>query len=572
MSKVYFGGRQLITPTSASAINDAAMYEASAGTGNAVAILGRSAGGKPFTVLSFSSPDDARNTLKGDDSTLKAIEKAFASSSEAGSPSTVKFVRVNPATQASATLKDAATQPSIALVSTDYGRPNNSIKYKVESGSIAGKKLTTQYGNNYYSGDNIARNALSVRYTGAQATATIAVANTTVTLIYGATNTALDLNDFPTIQELVDRINTEPGFSASVLDNNGTKPALNGLDTMAATDCKSAAVSVTAHLQACIDWFNGIAEGFVDASRPVGAGAPPTNVGFTYLSGASDGVVTNAEWQSALDVLKKDDVQWIAALSPLPAVHAMVDAHCVFMSNATKKMRRSFVGPDVGTTDAVASAAAAVLNSDRTAYTHLGVYDYNGQNKLTLYPPYVVAAILAGMAASMAPGTPLTAKSLKVQGVERKLANPTDTDALLQAGVLPLEDDNGTVKVVQSVTTYTSNPDNLLRTEVSAGSAADYVRRSAQEAADKVRGQKLGPMSLNNALTYVRAALDACAVAEPMGPGVIVGDADNPPYRKLKGWIDGTAIRIAYEAAIVLPTNYVLQEVAAVPYSGSASA
>lgn len=571
MSKVFFNGEQITTPATRSAVNDTAMYAVGGGAGNVAALVGRAAGGKPCTVLWFKSPDEARSVLKGDDITLKAIEKMFNPSSETSSPSKIGFVRVNPATQAAGVMKDAANQAAINLRSTDYGRPNNQIKYKVESGSITGKKLSTQFGNDYYSQDNIARQALSVRYAGADATATIAVGEAVVTLVSGASTVALDLNDFPTVQELVDRINTVPGFNATVLDNNGPKPALKGLDFVTATDCKGATVTITGHLQACVDWFNSTAEGFLDATRATGAGAVPANAPFTYLNGASDGVVTNAEWQAALDALKKVDVQWLGALSPLPAIHAMVETHVEFMSNTAEKFRRAFVGPDSGTSDADAMTAARVINSQRVGMPHLGIYDYNSQNKLTLYPPYVTAALLAGMAAGLPPGTPLTAKSINAQGIERALAKPTDTDPLIDSGVLSIEDDNGIPKVVQSITTYTATTETN-RTEVSVGAGADFTRSTVNAAIDPVRGKKLSPLLLQDALSRAETALKGLAVAEPVGPGVLVGDADNPPYRKLRGSIVGTAIKIQYEASIAQPANYVLQELSLTQFSGSASA
>jgi hypothetical protein len=43
-----------------------------------------------------------------------------------------------------------------------------------------------------------------------------------------------------------------------------------------------------------------------------------------------------------------------------------------------------------------AIAAAKAINSDRTAYVHLGFYDYDANGALTLYPPYIAAAMVAG--------------------------------------------------------------------------------------------------------------------------------------------------------------------------------
>ncbi len=101
---------------------------------------------------------------------LKAIEKAFDPSGQTAGPSTVVGIRINPALQSSLTLKDEAADV-VTFNSIDYGLYTNGIKVKVEAGSASGVKLTTQFGNSYYSADNVARHALSLIYTGSQATA-----------------------------------------------------------------------------------------------------------------------------------------------------------------------------------------------------------------------------------------------------------------------------------------------------------------------------------------------------------------------------------------------------------------
>ena len=566
---VFFNGRLWVSPVTASIVDDSAMNNTNVGVSNVLAIIGKSEGGQPFTALSFGSATEARAALISGES-LKAIENAFDPSAQTTGPSTVIFVRVNPALQSTLSLLDAAGLPSIDLASQDWGLHANGIKFKIETASANGKKVTSQFGNNYYSADNIYRNALSVSYSGASLTATISVDANTATLKYGTTTSVIDLNSFNTIGSLVDRINAEAGFSAAVLDGNIEGIALNGLDFIANQDVKAAPFTVTANLQAVVDWINGTGEGYVTATRSVNALAVPANLPFTYLAAGTDGMVTMNEWQAAYDALQSVDAQWVVPISPMPAIHAMNDSHCSYMSNIARMERRGIVGGNIGTTDLQAIAAAKALNSDRTSYTHLGFYDYDTNGKLTLYPPYIMAGLLAGMFSGVNPGTALTNKSIKIRGIERNLRNPTDTDILINGGVLCVENTKKGYKVVKSITTWLVN-NNYNRVEVSVGVACDFTSRAVRDAVDDLRGAKGLPSLLADAISRVETALRQLAVPEPMGPGVLVGDKLNPPYKNITAALSGDVLRIEYQASPVIPANYILLVMHAVPYSGSAS-
>ena len=568
---VFFNGRLWVSPATMSVIDDSAMYNKNLSVGNVLAVLGASIGGKPNTALRFGSAAEARAALVDGD-LLRAIEKAFDPSAQTAGPATVIGVRVNPAVQAALALKDAASATVINLVSTDYGLYTNQIKVKVEAGSVSGRKLTTQFGNSYFSADNVARNALSLQYTGAQATATVTINNTTMTLAApaGTVVATLDLNVFNTVQQIVDRINAVVDFTASVSDGNGQKPTLNGLDTITAISCKITYV-VTADLQAQIDWFNGVGEGYVTATRAANVGTVPAILPFTYLAGGSDGVTTNAEWSNAFTVLQTEDVQWVVPVSSTPAIHAMADTHCAFMSNVGRMERRAIVGGASGATDAFAIAAAKALNSDRTSYVHLGFYDYNTAGALVLFEPTILAALLAGMFSGVNPGTSLTNKTFKARGLERKLKNPTDTDLLINGGVLCAEDTPKGYKVVKSITTWLTNT-NYNRVEVSCGVAADFVARNVRQALDDLRGQKGSPDLLIQAVSRTDTALRALSQPEPMGPEVIVGDAINPAYKNIVASLAGDVLSVEFQCSPVIPVNYIPIVIHAVPYSGTAKA
>ena len=569
---VFFNGQLLRTPTTASAVNDDAMQNRNLTVGNNVAFIGKGAGGKPNTVLSFGSPDEAKAVLRGGE-LLTAVLKAFDPAVETGAPATVRALRVNPAVQASLDLKDASAVTVISLLSANYGLADNQIKVKVESGTTTGKRVTVQLGNDYYTGDNIGRGAFSVQYTGTEATATIDVTGSSVVLSAPAATVlaTIDLAEFATVESLVDKINSLGDFTASVLGNSGQKATAQGLDFVAAQDIKTAVYTVRADLQAIVDWFNGYGQPLVVATRADNVGTVPANIPFTYLAGGSEGVTTVTEWSNAFDALQTADVQWFTALSSDPAIHAMGDTHAHFCSTTLRRERRHICGTAAGTTKDDAKAAAKALASDRTSVLFQGYYDYDQAGKLVLLPPYQSAAMVAAAFAGVSPGTPLTNKALKMRGLEFGLRNPTDTDEMIQAGVFCLEDTEQGYKVVQSISTWLTNS-KYNKVEQSCGAALDYVVRNVRQAVDILRGAKGNQLIPSRAVSITDSTLRELARLEPQGPGVLAGDANSPAYRNITATLEGDVTRIQFECSPVIPNNYVLVTVYARPYSGSATA
>lgn len=568
----FFNGRLWISPATMSVVDDSAMANQNLTVGNVIAIVGQSSGGQPNTPLRFGSPSEAQATLRSGE-LLTAVLKAFSPSNQTGGPALVIGVRVNPALQSSLALLDATSNPVINLVSTDYGLYTNQINVKVESGTATGKRVTTQIGTNYYTQDNIARNAFQVQYTGAAATAVMTITNSTITLQApsGTTLASIDLNSFPTVQQVVDRINATTGFTAAVSDGNSAIASLNALDSVTTQDVKTNPYVATANLQAIVDWFNSTGEGFVTATRAANAGDVPANIPFTYLSGGSDGSVTNNEWSNAYTMLQTQDVQWVVPITSDPSIFAMNDSHCQFMSTIGRMERRGFVGMSTGTADTDAITAAKAINSDRTSLVHLGYYDFDSTGKLVLMQPYMLAALIGGAFSGVNPGTPLTNKTINVQGLERNLRNPTDTDVLIQGGVLPVENTSQGYKVTKSITTWLAN-DNYDKVEVSVGAAIDFMARNVRNALDVLRGGQQSPITLSRAISITDSVLRQLSVPAPQGPGVLVGDAANPPYKNITAQMNGDVLAVQFQASPVLPTNYIPITIFAVPYSGTASA
>ena len=568
---VVFAGQARITPSVNSQVNDSAMLNPGLAVGSVLALLGVCTGGKPGVPLTFSNPTDAANTLISGE-LVDAITRAFDPSSQTGGPAKIVAMRVNPATQSTLAIKDGSAATVGTITSTDYGQRTTQTKVKIEPGSVKGLKATTQNGNAYFVGDNLYRDAFAIQYGGGAASAQMTVDNNTVTLAAptGTTVATIALASYPTIQQLVDRINATAGFAATVKDGNGAKPALAALDSVTNQDVKTASYTATANLQAFADWINSAAEPLCTFTRAAGAGTVPAAIPWTYLAGGVEGTVSNTEWSNAFSALQTVDVQWVVPVTSSPSVQAMADAHVSYMSTTGRKERRSICGAPLGTDDLSAIALAKTFNSDRTSITHLGGYDYDATGALVLYPPYIVAAMLGGMASAVGAGEPLTGKTLKLRGMERKLRNPADTDALILGGVLAIEDTGAGCEVVKSISTWL-NDSKFNRVEISTGAALDATVRAVRDALKPLKGARGSPIALGRAVSITETTLKACAKPDPIGPGWIVGDAKSPPYKNITASLVGDEIAVTFQCSPVIPANFIDVTVFAVPYSGTIS-
>jgi hypothetical protein len=569
-SSYFFDGRLWTTPAAMSLVNDNAMLPVSLTVGNVLALLGTCRDGQPNTPLSFGDPSDVRKLL-GDGELTDAAEKAFAPSDEVGGPSTVVCIRVGTSTPATLTLNDASTGAAIALASASYGVTANLTKVQIAAGTLSGKMVSTQRGATFYVGDNIGRSAFTVRYSGGAASAQMAINNATVTLSAptGTPVAVIDLATYASVTQLVDRINATPGFVATVTAGSDNTPSLNGLDTVTAQDVKTANYVARADLQAIVDWLNTV-DTLVVATRVAGAGAVPVNLSWTYLAGGTDPAVLVGDWTNAMTTLQTVDAQWVVPLSGDPAIHAAMDAHVQFMSHAGRHERRALVGPPAGTLLSAVLLLPLALNSDRTAMVWPGYYDFNSAGVLTLYPPYMAAAVVAAGFAGSNPGLPMTNKALTVRGLETVIRDPVDTDALIQAGVLCLSGSSKGFKVVRSVSTWLVN-NKFNRVEVSCGAATDFTVRNVREALDVLKGSEGDPLVLQRAVSITESALIELSKPRPEGPGVLVGDANSPPYKSIRASLQGDVLQVSFQCSPVIPVNFIPITVSVLPFSGTAS-
>jgi hypothetical protein len=579
----YFNGRNWVSPATMSSTNISGLAARSPNvSGSVLALIGNCTGGQSGKVMSFTDPTTAQNTLVSGELCQAAV-KAFNPSPDTQGPSTVLCIRVNPGTPATLNLMSTGGSPAaqVNLSSVPVGAQANLITVAVTEGSLNGYMVTETYGSlPPVTQDNIARNAFSLTYSGS-GTASANVTGTSLSLTYGATGsqttTSVPFAQYATYQDVVNFVNTLTGWTASTLNGNGTLPSASTLDYQTALAVAATPVAFTANLQALVDWFNSPASPYINATRVAGVGATVAAISATSLSGGTDTTPQTSDWGNALNLLQTQDVQWLTVLTSNTAVQAMCDTHCQYMSTTGRNERRAYNGTALSTSDASAEAAATAFNSRRTSLVHLGNYDYDvtgQQSGLILWSPYMTAALVAAGFAGMTPGSAMTNKRLNVEGLERYLRNPDDTDPLLLAGVTPVEQDvDGSFRVTQSITTWLSDQ-NEGNTKVSVVCALDVTARTVRDAVNPLRGQKGNPALMTLALENAETALNFLAKPEPLGPGVLVdGGPSSPAYSNLTVSIsNGDVEAVQFSCQVVDCVDYIPVTIYAQAYSGSVSA
>jgi hypothetical protein len=257
MSYLYFAGRRLVRPQAYTKIDDTGMVNRSIDAANTLAIIGECTGGEPGVVHIMQDPAYGKGLLRSGD-LVTALERAFDPSADIPGAYNVLAIRVNPATQATKVFEDASANDVLTLTSVDYGAWVNQIKAKIESGTTSGKKITITYGGSYDSGDNIEKASFFVANADTTATSCTVTVNTatgvlTITSdgVGGTFN--VTLANYPTIQELVDYLDSQTFLEAGVLTSSPDADLSTELDELTATSLLTNATTTDAGYDPAID-------------------------------------------------------------------------------------------------------------------------------------------------------------------------------------------------------------------------------------------------------------------------------------------------------------------------------
>ena len=475
----------------------------------------------------------------------------------------------------------SAASPSdvIDLVSTDYGTPANQIKVKIETGTTVGKRVTVTQGDVTQTKDNVERKSFDLQYVGAGSAATVTIDSTSLTTTItggpGGEDLTLLFADYPTLKEMIDFIDTQATYTASLVDVSSGR-ATSELDAVSLVDIQTAVVTLKSDLQAIIDVLNS--GGFTELVTAAYAAAAtsrivPDNIPFTFMTGGTTPLPTSTDWANALVELGKKDVKIIVLISGNAGIHAMGDAHAQSLSDILGKRERiQIAGGELGeyTTDLSNYLDRAVaLNSDRTVLIPHGIQDIDDDGNTVDIDPKFVACQVAGMMAGAGIGEPLTFKFFKAVGLERDFSDPEKIQ-LANGGLMIAEfvETQG-FRWVHSKSTWLIDG-KFTRVEPSTRMAADETARSVRVGLEaRFTGVKQTPTLLAESVSLTDTILSN--LAKP-GTEIIVGDEDSPPYKNIQSYNIGDALFVSFEASPVVPNNYTLITAHMVPFSGVATA
>lgn len=150
-SAIFFGGRRINYPGAYSEIDASELAGVSPGAVGIVALVGTAEGGRPLTCDSeFADATRSGKILERYRSGNLRTAGVFAfepSNDEAvpGGAQRVVGIKVNPATQSSAQLLDINGDPSVDLLSRDWGQFTEQINIEIAAGTTVGKLITIHF-------------------------------------------------------------------------------------------------------------------------------------------------------------------------------------------------------------------------------------------------------------------------------------------------------------------------------------------------------------------------------------------------------------------------------------------
>jgi hypothetical protein len=285
-----------------------------------------------------------------------------------------------------------------------------------------------------------------------------------------------------------------------------------------------------------------------------GVGAPPSDTTQPeFLSGGSEGVATFADYQLALNLLKKVRVNSVVVMTGDPAVHAALDAHCAFMAGIGRSERDGFVGLlNAGLTGlpnkTEAKGQIVDINSRHIRAFAQKITRFNTAGERTDFLPPFQAVIAAGMQAGGVVGTSLTHKFANVLDVKQDATwNPVDdSEEMIQAGLCFMERVDGVGRRwVRNVTTWLKS-NNIAFIEGSVNQAVNFATFNFRTNMEVAVGKRGFAGTLNAAKGVAINTL-----------GLLVDSGAITAFRALSLELIVDVLEVSVELAPIIPINFV---------------
>jgi len=337
---------------------------------------------------------------------------------------------------------------------------------------------------------------MSVQYSGTGAFCKLSVKKIggvlTLTTDTGvpAEDLSIDLEDagglpIKTFQALIDMIDADANYSASLIDvASGLQNAVQ-LDYYTDIHCKDVAVVLHKDMYLLLDEMNAKSEIIeIELPNPAIMGAIEKFSAKQFLTGGARGSSANSDFLAGFEALKAVRVnialplvsEDVGGLS-VDAINAMADNYAAEGWTTGGKSERNVYVSKLGTKDEF-KLAAQTLQSEFCSILGQDVRVLNSQGDLTWLDPWAHAAIYAGMQAGGDAGEPLTLKVINANDIRVRdnSWNPlVDQTEMVNAGCsVSRKIDTGGFEIVVANTTY-SVDGNWMKNRTNVMEAAAHL-------------------------------------------------------------------------------------------------
>lgn len=282
---------------------------------------------------------------------------------------------------------------------------------------------------------------------------------------------------------------------------------------------------------------------------------PDTNTSFMPLTNGGNGGCSVEQYVTALELLKKENIQLISTTSEDESVHLLIKAHCEECNSRTgKRERQAIVGGAWGEDISTITSRAKMLGSEFVALCSPGYHDYDYtdplRKRMKQYSPAYYACKMLGQQAAMDIGEPSTKKEVSHFGWEKEYSD-VEIDTLIENGVWCGEketDEYGTTRFQTARSITTSKEDNILLVEFSVIREELYMARDLRAA---VNAKTIGVKGLDSLTasqeTKVRQRLD-----DYQRRGLL----RNWDKNSVKLTVDGDVTKIEWSGCPAVPNNF----------------
>jgi len=332
---------------------------------------------------------------------------------------------------------------------------------------------------------------------------------TTVTVKADSFN--LPIAQFPTISDVVGRINGDPtlGYEAKLL--TGQTIDVVDLDKVTTADCTAAGGGkASADVLAADTKINSQSE-LITVTRQTGAVTLPETTGSAkvYLTSGSDGVADDGDWKSALQALETEYINVVVPLTTSASIHELVRVHCNLMSGEGGDERNAYIGAAANEDLGALHDRVIVLNNRNMSLTAQEIQVFTPAGEKTWRSPEYTALLMGSLQCSRPLGIPLTWKLVNVLDFRQKTNwNPHDNgEEALEKGLTLIEDSRLGPRILRQLTTYQQSAHEVY-CEISRNESANESVKNVRRAQERFIGDPDVPGTRGTVQAVARQELE----------------------------------------------------------------